>query len=160
MVSIPADTCPMCGGQLASAAIECPHCGERRVGDASLPADAAQLQEELDTLNENRRRNNMLGFAFGVPGLAMQIIGGVLSAQDEQLLLVGFVLRLLGLAMLMVGIGFVAAYKGRNPAWALLGLIGCIGLLVILFLKDYHKVRIQKIEALLKTTGDGGADTV
>lgn len=71
----------------------------------------------------------------------------------EQAVAVGVVLRLVGLVLLAVGIGFVAAYKGRNPAWALVSLVGCIGLIIVAVLKDYPLARIKELEGALKAMG-------
>jgi hypothetical protein len=131
----------------------CPHCGERLIGDASLPADAGEIRRELDEIKSARRRQNLLGFAFGLPGLALQVGGGVLARAMEQAPGVGLLLQLVGLVLLAVGIGFVAVYKGRNPAWALMSLLGCIGLIVIAVLKGLQLARIKELEGALKAMG-------
>lgn len=134
------------------AAAECPHCGERLAGNASPAPDSDQLRVELARLKAERSRENKLGFAFGVPGLGLQI-GGAVIGEALDMPAIGAVLRLLGVVLLIVGIGYVAVYKGRKPAWALLGLIGCIGLIVMLVLKDYKAARIKEIEAALAGGG-------
>jgi small-conductance mechanosensitive channel len=149
MSSATASACPVCGGSIVPNAVECPHCGER-LSDRALSADEGTLRQELEELHASRKKNNTLGFLFGVPGLLLQVGGGVVA---EFLDMPGFGLigRLIGLILLAIGLYFVSKYKGRNGAWALLALIGCIGLIVLLVLKDYNLQRIKQIEAALGT---------
>lgn len=79
MANVPTSLCPVCGGAIAAGTAICPHCGERLIGNASLPADPGEIRRELEEIKSTRRRQNMLGFAFGLPGLALQIGGGVLA---------------------------------------------------------------------------------
>jgi len=143
-----AGVCPVCGGSVAPNDMECPHCGER-LSDRALIGDEASLRQELEELHASRKRNNTLGFLFGVPGLLLQVGGAVLAATQEIDPLVSLIVRLIGLLALAVGLYFVALYKGRNGAWSLLALIGCIGLIVLLVLKDYNLQRIKQIEAAI-----------
>jgi hypothetical protein len=148
-MSIAADSvCPVCGGAVAPNAIECPHCGER-LSDRALPADREALRQELEELHASRKRNNMLGFLFGLPGLLLQVGGSVLAASQEMSPGIGILIRIVGLILLAVGLYFVSLYKGRNGAWALLSLVGCIGLVILLVLKDYNLKRIKEIQSAL-----------
>ena len=147
------EICPMCGGTMAATNLECPHCGERPFGSSDLPANPDMLRQEHGELTAARRKHNMLGFAFGLPGLALQGVGAGLAAAEEISPGLGIAMRLGGLLIFAVGVYYVALYKGRNGAWALLSLIGCIGLIVLLVLKDYNKARLKEIESAMREAG-------
>jgi hypothetical protein len=152
--------CPVCGGAIESASFECPHCGERLKGDASLPSDPADLRAERDRLIASRQQHNRLGFGLGLPGLLLLFAGSGLQAVPDVEPIIGLAIRALGSLLLIVGLYYVALYKGRNGAWALLGFIGCIGLLILLVLKDYNKQRLAQIEKQLAMADQNSPPTV
>jgi hypothetical protein len=47
------------------------------------------------------------------------------------------------------GIGFAVAYRRDNLAWALVGLLGFVGLVVVACLPDQKGKRLRRIRALL-----------
>ena len=84
------------------------------------------------------KRYNNLSFVYAVPGIVLQIVGHVVSqgAKEPASLLLGVAILLIGTALLMVGIAYYAKSRGRSPVWCLMGLLSCIGLIVLLLLKD------------------------
>jgi hypothetical protein len=75
-------------------------------------------------------RLNNWGLIFGVVGLGLQSFGG---ASGNRLL------QLAGAGVLVVGLGFYAKMRGREAWWGLLGLLSCLGLLVLYLLpKSCH----------------------
>jgi hypothetical protein len=85
------------------------------------PQRAAEIQKELSGLNAK-------SFALAIPGFVLQIVArnftGVMS--------IG--LSLLGTALFIGGLVFYARMRGRHPAFSLLGLVSCLGLLILYFL--------------------------
>ena len=79
------------------------------------------------------KKYNNISLAVGAPGIILQIIGFVMSANESQ---VSGPLILLGTIMLMVGLGYYAAAKGRSPLWCLAGCAGFLGLILLAVLKD------------------------
>ena len=75
-------------------------------------------------------RYNNISLATGIPGIILQIVGYM--SQQPGIYLIGSVL-------LLIGFGYYAVSKGRSPAWALMGFLSCIGLLVLACLKDRTK---------------------
>jgi len=75
-------------------------------------------------------RYNRISFAWGIPGLAVQVMAGLL---DELLL------GVLGTLLLVVGFAYYAKSRGRHPARGLFGLLSIVGLLVLACLSDRAK---------------------
>lgn len=72
-------------------------------------------------------RYNKISFAWGIPGIVLQIAGN----------LIGYPLvSCLGTALLMVGLAYYAKAKGRTPIWCLLGLLSIFGLIVLACLSN------------------------
>ena len=76
------------------------------------------------------KRYNHISFAWGIPGIVLQI-GGHLIGQPLVLLL--------GTVLLVVGLAYYAKAKGRSPAWCLMAVLSLIGLFVLARLKDRAK---------------------
>ena len=68
-----------------------------------------------------------VSLALGIPGIVLQLAGGFA---------LGFLVQLLGTALLIAGFAYYAKAKGRNSAWCLLAFLSIIGLIVLACLKD------------------------
>jgi hypothetical protein len=75
------------------------------------------------------RKYSNLSLATGLPGLIIQVVG--ISMENDWV-------TLLGSALFFAGLVFYAVGKGRSPAWALLGFLSLLGLLMLACLKDYE----------------------
>ena len=53
---------------------------------------------------------------------------------------IGLAIRGIGSILFIIGCCFYAKGKGYNGAWGLLGLLSLIGLLILVCMKDKHKV--------------------
>jgi len=78
-------------------------------------------------------------WTFVVSGLVLEIIGGVLAKAGFLGGLLGAPLGALGAVLLIMGCCFYAKAKGYAWWFGLLGLLSCIGLLVLYVLPDQHK---------------------
>jgi hypothetical protein len=85
------------------------------------PERRAEVDSEL-------KRLNRMSFMLALPGFAFQ--GFSRSMEGGIALLVS----LLGTALVISGLVFYAKLRGRHPAWSVLGLASCLGLLVLYFL--------------------------
>jgi hypothetical protein len=79
----------------------------------------------------------MTSLAWGAPGLALQIIAGVLVLETQML---GLIAMLCGTLLLLVGLGYYAKAKGYHPVWGLLGALSWVGLLLLAVLPDRAQV--------------------
>jgi hypothetical protein len=91
---------------------------------------------------------NSKSLAIGVPGLLLQIAGAVsrvwlVQQQGAQLnmtlMWATVAAQLIGSIMLIVGLGYYAKAKGYSGALGLLGLLSCIGILILAILPDKNK---------------------
>jgi hypothetical protein len=89
------------------------------------PFDPREVQGRLDNLNK-------MSFAFGVPGLMLQVVGNM-SAE-----FVGggisTLISLSGSVLLIVGLGYYAMSRGHSKWFGALGFLSCIGLIVLALL--------------------------
>jgi len=98
---------------------------------------------------------NRKSLALGIPGLLLQIgcifTSNLIAAKaksdgvapsDSLALLLG-VGSLVGALLLIVGFGFYAKAKGHSAAWGLLGLLSCIGLLILAVMPDKTKGQVD-----------------
>jgi hypothetical protein len=137
--------CPYCREPISSAARGCRWCGKS--------IDPDRIEEDLDRLKRERTRQNLLSFAFGVPGLVLLVAGQIarvgLKAHGWEYVLMGSAVVLLGAALFVVGGIFYAKYKGQHPALGLLVLAGCIGLIVLLSINDKKGKQIRRLKRFL-----------
>jgi hypothetical protein len=77
--------------------------------------------------------------SFVVGGIVLQIIGGILAKAGFLGGLVGGPVGLLGSVLLIMGCCFYAKAKGYAWWVGLLGLLSCVGVVVLYFLPDLHK---------------------
>jgi hypothetical protein len=88
------------------------------------------------------RRYNRLCLLWGVPGLALEMLGTVLTwrgpVDDFRSWIVGSILTWAGIGLLIVGLSYYARAKGRHPAWGLLGLLSLFGILLAFGLRNHY----------------------
>lgn len=75
-------------------------------------------------------------------GVGSQLVGGYLMETEggsDVKVLVGMALFLLGLVFFVWGCISYAAGKGQNKALGLLGLLSCVGLVILVILPDHHR---------------------
>jgi len=90
---------------------------------------------------------NRKSLTVGIPGIILQIAGNVIvnlgSANPEApnlaMVLGGAALALVGTVLLIAGLSWYAQAKGQSGWWGLMGLLSCIGLLVLALLPDKRK---------------------
>jgi uncharacterized membrane protein len=86
-------------------------------------------------LAENRTKTNI---GVGV-GIILQVIGRMLVLRNPDLALIALILTLVGLVFFVWGCMNYAVGKGHSKWLGLLGLLSCIGLIVLIFLPDRNK---------------------
>ena len=122
-------------------------------------AAAARVGREMDEIHARRKKYNLLSFALFLPGFALSIGGQIAlrtqDGPDADLVLLSAALAAAGLGVLLLiaGFGCYAIYKGRNPAWGLLGLLSWIGLIVLAALPDENKKRLIVLTETLDRLG-------
>ena len=95
---------------------------------------------------------NRMSFFFGIPGLLLQIacvfLSNVFTTQASAgtvpsvFLMAAFgFFEIVGGVLLIVGLCFYAKAKGYSAALGMLGLLSCLGLLIIALLPDKTKDR-------------------
>ncbi len=85
------------------------------------PVVARSIADRIKRLN----RNSLL---FGGPGLVLQAVG-----RFEQGLTKAFLL-LAGMGLLVYGLSLYAKMRNRSGWWGALGVLSCVGLVILLFL--------------------------
>jgi DNA-directed RNA polymerase subunit M/transcription elongation factor TFIIS len=128
--------CPYCLAAVEPEDAACPECGRR--------LDLDRIEAEVDELQQERGRNQLLSFVFGLPGIGLAIGSAFVGDLPRSLLLTG------GGLLLWVGIFFGVAHKRDNLLWALLGVLGCIGLLVLAILPDEKGQRLGRLRRYIR----------
>ena len=77
-------------------------------------------------------RNKAL--TFGVPGVALQLVGGAIGVP-----VLGWLIAAVGTVMLCFALSFWAKAKGRSIAWGALGFFPFVGVLVLALIGDEHE---------------------
>lgn len=72
-------------------------------------------------------------------GFMLQIAGRVLAASSEAGAILGLILMLVGAAFFLWGCINYAEGKGHSKWPGLLGLLSCLGLIILIFPPDHHK---------------------
>jgi hypothetical protein len=86
-------------------------------------------------LAEYKNKTN-IGVAIG---LILEIAGQVINRQMPDLILVGSIIILIGVVFFIWGCMNYCAGKGYPKVLGLLGLLSCIGLIVLVVLPDKNK---------------------
>jgi hypothetical protein len=86
-------------------------------------------------LPENKTKTN-IGVGLGI---ILQIAGRFFARQKPELAIVGLVMILVGAILFIWGCMNYAEGKGHSKWLGLLGLLSCIGLIVLIVLPDRHK---------------------
>ena len=86
-------------------------------------------------LAEYKSKTN-IGIAIG---LILEIVGNVIRMQMPNLALIGAIIALVGAVFFIWGCMNYAVGKGYSKFLGLLGLLSCIGLVVLVLLPDKNK---------------------
>jgi hypothetical protein len=86
-------------------------------------------------LAEYKSKTN-IGIAIGI---ILEIIGNVIRMQMPNLAMVGAIIALVGAVFFIWGCMNYAVGKGYSKFLGLLGLLSCIGLIVLVLLPDKNK---------------------
>lgn len=85
-------------------------------------------------MDANLNRTSLL---IGVPGIILQFVGVFMRGGGNDGL--ALTIQLVGTVLLIVGLSFYARAKGYHGAWGLLGLLSCLGLLILGLMPDKLK---------------------
>jgi len=83
-----------------------------------------------------KKTNTNIGIGLGI---LLQVAGQGLSYANEALVLPALVMTLLGAVFFIWGCMNYAEGKGHSKWLGLLGLLSCIGLVILVILPDHHK---------------------
>jgi hypothetical protein len=101
--------------------------------------------EKAEEIRKKISRLNLLSFAFAVPGILLQVLGGTAvaaSGPSPQAVGAVLIMRIIGIPLIIAGLACYARMKGRSGALGLLGLLSCLGLLILaVFSKSCHNCR-------------------
>jgi TRAP-type C4-dicarboxylate transport system permease small subunit len=86
-------------------------------------------------LPENKTKTN-IGIAVGI---ILQLIGRGLAATSDSGRILGAILMLVGAVFFIWGCMNYAEGKGHSKWLGLLGLLSCLGLIILVILPDHHK---------------------
>jgi len=116
--------------------------------------------QEADRIKRRITKLNLLSFAFALPGIGLQFLGGFAIAgtqnpHDAQVTLM--LLRVLGAPLIIAGLVCYALMKGRSGVLGLLGLLSCLGLLILHFLPKNCQHCKKSASYRAKTCADCGA---
>lgn len=82
-------------------------------------------------------RNTNIGVGIGI---VLEIIGYVVRTHSPGLVALGLVIGLVGTVIFIWGCMNYAEGKGYSPWLGLIGLLSCVGLIVLLLLPDKYKM--------------------
>lgn len=91
-------------------------------------AGLALPPERAEEIRRLLKGYNTKSFAIALPGLALQIVGNNIGGAA------GAALTLVGFALFMGGLWFYAKMRGQHPAMCLLGILSCLGMVILYFL--------------------------
>lgn len=74
------------------------------------------------------KRMNTMSFVWGLPGLLLQTAGWVMMDSFGPL---GGLLTLVGTTLLIIGLSYYARSRGHSWAFAFLGLLSCLGMIIL-----------------------------
>ncbi len=93
------------------------------------PSSGQYLDFDPAAVARQVRLLNTWSFVFGIPGLILQATGNMMYGTTGRG--VGLLVLLVGTALLIVGLGFYARSRGQSGVYGLLGLLSCIGLVIL-----------------------------
>jgi len=115
-----------------------------------LKHDLFQLRAEYQELQKNRKRWSFSSIGWGILGfIALYVTFQVRKYSD-----LWFTLRIAAIVSFGIGFAYAAIYKGRSWAWGVVGVMMCYGVLILFFLKDHLKERMNELNAELKALGE------
>jgi hypothetical protein len=140
--------CPYCQKRIGSSEETCRWCGRN--------LDPNLVEGELVRLRTERRRQDVLALAFGIPGFLVFMGGSFLSrvflkGRGWELELLAYSIVILGAALLLVGCVFFAKHKGQHPALGLLVFASCIGLIILLVIEDTKAKQIRRLKRFIRS---------
>ncbi len=93
---------------------------------------------------------NRTSLIWGVPGVIVQTVGWIMAngARTVPVALFGSLLFFGGTGLLLVGLFFYARAKGHSGWWSLVGLLSCVGILVLAVLPDRLKEEKTEIASI------------
>jgi len=83
-----------------------------------------------------KQKNTNIGVGIGI---VLEIIGRVVQAQGGSMVFVGIPIQLIGTGFFVWGCMSYSQGKGYSQWLGLLGLLSCIGLVILMFLPDKYK---------------------
>jgi uncharacterized membrane protein len=86
-------------------------------------------------LPDNKTKTN-IGVGLG---FLLEILGRFLYMSSTAVSIFGLILMLVGVVLFIWGCMNYAVGKGHSKWLGLLGLLSCIGLIILVFLPDHHK---------------------
>jgi len=119
--------------------------------EANLDAHASKGRVDPERAREIAamiKKLNNKSLLIGGFGLLLQVYGQMQNAP---------IAVLVGTVMLIAGLVYYAKMKGRNPLWAGLGLLSCLGLLFLLVLSSYCHNCGEQVKRGSKTCDTCGA---
>ena len=144
-------SCPFCSHAIEPDEMRYPTCS-RDISDQSLAPERMRLQSQ-------RRTYQLLSFIIGLPGLGMQAtmlpyVGSYLPwvmsfPSLDSTPWWAWLLFVAGCILLWIGIACAVLYKHDNAVWALLGLPGLIGLIILCCIPDQKGKRLSLMKRLL-----------
>ncbi|MFH0826072.1 MAG: ankyrin repeat domain-containing protein [Pseudomonadota bacterium] len=109
------------------------------------------------------KKHNKIALALGIPGILLQLALGLAKDAFPEGWFTYFVIALyiVSFGLQIVGLGYYAKGKGRSPAWGLMGLLSCIGLIVLASMKDLSDGQTTDVgQELIKAARDGQLEKV
>ena len=108
---------------------------------AAVPSGPTDLLDDIARIEVTAKHDNNLSLLIGGLGLLLMVIAIPIRIED---------ILWLGVAVFCVGAGFFAKSRGRHPAWGVLGLIGTLpGVLVIYVMPNLNARRIKDLRQQL-----------
>lgn len=133
--------CPFCAEEIKAEAVKCKHCGSR------LPSGPPLTDYEAALMYRR-------GLFWYIAGLATTLLGSIMEvaghtervvdagfytytvAEETIFVAIGSVVSLLGIPPVFWGAYRIVKSKGRHLAWALLGCLSLVGLIVLVKRQD------------------------
>lgn len=94
-----------------------------------LQPGAVQMNgAEYERIRRKLSAMNRTSLGLGVPGIGLQLAGNAMHG------VAGVVVSLLGIGLLIAGLSSYARMRGHSPWFAALGLLSCLGMLILALL--------------------------